>query len=105
MLSKTCTRLLLKTSNQKFTTSLLNTATQKRFYADDVDGRQSALEESIASVLTKQANEYEVTKELAFITSTIKNEEDFSNLMRLASKVVGILYSNEHSFRSLLHCC
>ncbi|KAG2386524.1 hypothetical protein C9374_002268 [Naegleria lovaniensis] len=86
MLSKTCTRLL-KTSNQKFTTSLLNTATQKRFYADDVDGRQSALEESIASILTKQANEYEVTKELAFLSSTIKNEEDFSYLMRLASKV------------------
>ena len=104
MLSKTVSRLVTKTSNQKFTSAILNSSVQKRTYANETDGRTSALEEAISSVLIKNQNEFEVTKDLAFLTSTIKTEEDFSQVLRLASRVVRIIISNHshhHQFITL----
>ena len=87
MLSKTAR--LLK-ANKFTSSSLINKSIQTRAYADVTDGRQAAMEEAIQSILTNTNNEFEVTKELAFVASTVKSEEDFAHVMRLASRVVRI---------------
>ncbi|KAL9648458.1 hypothetical protein ABK040_014078 [Willaertia magna] len=84
MLRKSVSRLI-KPNSSKFIQQF--NKIQKRNYSEEQDGRQNALEEAITNVLTKTQNEYQVTKDLAFLSSTVKNEEDFSYLLRLATRV------------------